>query len=84
MLFSDPRPLSAAQIHDFIHRGYVRLDRAFDRSLAAAARDILWRDITADRYDPSTWTELALHCKLRPNSHFSPPALCALLAVPTS
>jgi hypothetical protein len=40
----------------FIEEGYVRLDRAFPRSLAERAREILWRDMGCDRFDPATWT----------------------------
>lgn len=49
--------LDSARIDQFIHEGFVRLDDAFPRSTAAAARDILWRDTGCDPDDPSTWTQ---------------------------
>ena len=49
------RALSAAQIQQFITAGYVRLDDAFPRALAAAVRERLWRDLPADRADPTSW-----------------------------
>ena len=49
--------LDSAQISHFIHKGFVRIDHAFDAELAAAARRILWNDIDADADDPSTWTK---------------------------
>lgn len=48
--------LSAAQIEQFIHDGYVRIDNAFSAAIAAAAREILWRDTGCDPDAPSTWT----------------------------
>lgn len=50
------RPLSAADIEHFITQGFVRLDGAFSRETAEAARAILWRDTGCDPDDPSTWT----------------------------
>jgi hypothetical protein len=47
--------LSPAQIAAFIRDGYARLDDAFPRDVAAAARAILWRDLGASPDDPSTW-----------------------------
>jgi hypothetical protein len=49
--------LSIAQINQFIHDGFVRIDHAFSSSTAAAARDILWKDLGVDRHDPATWTK---------------------------
>jgi hypothetical protein len=51
------RSLSEAQIHDFITKGFVRIDDAFDRSHAEAARAILWRDMGLDPGDPAAWTK---------------------------
>jgi hypothetical protein len=47
--------LSPAQIESFVADGFVRLDDAFPRDVAAAARAILWRDTGASPDDPSTW-----------------------------
>ncbi|MCT9124851.1 phytanoyl-CoA dioxygenase family protein [Cupriavidus gilardii] len=49
--------LDAAEIRDFIERGFVRIDRAFSRALADEARAILWRDTGCDPDDPSSWTK---------------------------
>lgn len=49
--------LDAAQIDRFVRDGYVRLEAAFDRDLAEAARAILWRDSGCRPDDPSTWTK---------------------------
>ncbi|CAL75952.1 conserved hypothetical protein [Bradyrhizobium sp. ORS 278] len=51
-----PPALSPAQIDQFIRDGFVKLERAFPRELAAAARDILWRDLPCRADDPSSWT----------------------------
>jgi len=50
------RALSDAQIRQFIEDGFVRLDRAFAKELAAQGREIMWRDLPCDRDDPATWT----------------------------
>jgi hypothetical protein len=47
--------LSSADLEHFIHRGFVRLDGAFPRTTADAARTILWRDTGCDPDDPATW-----------------------------
>ncbi|MFI0445159.1 phytanoyl-CoA dioxygenase family protein [Actinomadura sp. 6N118] len=48
--------LDDAQVEGFIRDGFVRLDEAFPRDLAAECREILWRDTGADPNDRSTWT----------------------------
>ncbi|MGI5202776.1 phytanoyl-CoA dioxygenase family protein [Spirillospora sp. CA-108201] len=40
----------------FLTDGYVRVERAFPRELAAECRDILWRETGCDPDDPATWT----------------------------
>lgn len=40
----------------FLADGYVRVEQAFPRELAAECRDILWRDTGCDPADPATWT----------------------------
>jgi len=49
--------LSDARVDAFIRDGFVRLDRAFAREDAAAAREILWKDTGCDPDDPSAWTQ---------------------------
>lgn len=51
------RALSDAQIDQFIRDGFIRIDRAFPRDVADAARAILWRDTGCDPNDPATWTK---------------------------
>ncbi|KRQ96549.1 phytanoyl-CoA dioxygenase [Bradyrhizobium jicamae] len=51
------RALSDAQIEQFIHDGFVRIDHAFPHELAEQGRAILWRDLPCDPDDPATWTE---------------------------
>jgi hypothetical protein len=52
-----PRALNDAQIEAFIHDGFVRIDRAFPKHLADAARARLWQDTGFDPDDPATWTK---------------------------
>jgi hypothetical protein len=40
----------------FLRDGFVRIDQAFPREYAEAAREILWRDTGCDPDDPATWT----------------------------
>lgn len=49
--------LSAQQVAQFINNGFIRINNAFSTATAAAARDILWKDLPADANDPSTWTQ---------------------------
>ena len=53
------RGLTAAQIETFIRDGFVRVDNAFSAQTAAAAREILWRELSrgfgCEADDPSTW-----------------------------
>lgn len=49
--------LSEGQVRQFITRGYVRLENVFSTELAAAAREILWRDTGCLPHDPGTWTK---------------------------
>ena len=51
--------LTDEQIAGFVRDGYVAVRGAFNADVAAAARDVLWDEISAsgiDRDDPSTWT----------------------------
>lgn len=48
--------LSDEEIHRFVADGYLRLDRAFERDVAAACVAELWRSLHVDPSDPSTWT----------------------------
>lgn len=50
------RGLEPTQIEQFITDGFVRIDKAFPRSFADAARTILWQETGCDPDDPGTWT----------------------------
>ena len=50
------RGLEPAQIEQFITDGFVRLDEAFPRERADAARAILWKATGCSPDDPATWT----------------------------
>lgn len=49
--------LSSDDIEGFVANGFVRLDGAFSRATAGAARAILWRDSGCDPLDRATWTQ---------------------------
>jgi len=49
--------LGDAQISQFIHEGFVKIQEAFPRELADQGRSILWRDTGCDEADPRTWTK---------------------------
>src|SRR4051794_4369816 len=49
-----PRALHPVQIDQFIDRGFLRIDDAFPRELAQAARAILWADTGCAADDPTT------------------------------
>ena len=51
------RSLSDAQIQQFIHEGFVKIEAAFPRDLADRGRSILWRDTGCDEADSRTWTK---------------------------
>lgn len=53
---STPGPLGEADIDHFVQNGFVRIDAAFPRAIADAARALLWRDTGCDPDDPLTWT----------------------------
>lgn len=51
------RVLTNAQIEQFIRDGFVKIEAAFGRDVAAQGRAILWRDTSCDERDPTTWTK---------------------------
>ena len=51
------RGLGPAQIEQFVTDGFVRIDRAFTRACADAARAILWKATGCSPDDPATWTQ---------------------------
>ncbi len=42
---------------DFIQDGFVKIDEAFPRDLAAECRTILWRDLGCSEGEPASWTK---------------------------
>lgn len=64
-------PLSQDDIARFIRDGYVKIDRAFSRDLAEAARAILWRDTGCDPNDASTWTKPVIRLAYYSDAPFS-------------
>lgn len=50
------RVLSDAQGKQFVGHGFVKLEGAFSREIAAEAREILWREVGCDPEDRRTWT----------------------------
>ncbi|HET8772471.1 MAG TPA: phytanoyl-CoA dioxygenase family protein [Thermoanaerobaculia bacterium] len=50
-------PLTPTDISRFVTDGFLRVDGAFPRPAAEAARAILWRDTGADPADRGTWTQ---------------------------
>ena len=51
------QPLTRAQIDAFVTSGFLRIDHAFSRDIADAARNILWRDTGCEPNNPGTWTK---------------------------
>jgi hypothetical protein len=52
-----PRGLEPAQIEQFITDGFLRIDAAFPRDVADAARAILWKATGCSADDPATWRQ---------------------------
>ena len=51
-----PGVLSDAQEKQFVHGGFVKLENAFPKEIAAEAREILWREAGCDPEDRRAWT----------------------------
>jgi hypothetical protein len=50
------RGLETVEVEQFITDGFVRIEEAFPRALADAAREILWQATGCQPDDPTTWT----------------------------
>jgi hypothetical protein len=48
--------LSQDQLEQFVRDGYVRVEGAFPREIADAARALLWRELRLDPDDATSWT----------------------------
>ena len=64
------RKLEPAQIEQFITDGFVRIDQAFPREHAEAARGILWKATGCDPDDPATWTQPVIRLGMFTQSPF--------------
>jgi hypothetical protein len=62
--------LSANQINEFIHLGYLKLENVFSRALAAEGRAILWKDTGYDPNDPSSWIKAVIRLGDYPQEPF--------------
>ena len=75
--------LSASEIDQFIHNGFVKLEGAFPRATAAACRDILWRDLGLSPDHPEEWKEPVMRLGMYADPPFreavSSPRLAAAL-----
>jgi Phytanoyl-CoA dioxygenase (PhyH) len=49
--------LSNNDIEEFLNNGFIRIENAFDQSLALAGREKIWHEMGKDPNDPSTWSE---------------------------
>jgi hypothetical protein len=63
--------LSASQVRRFVEDGVLRIDQAFSRQVAEAARDVLWRNSGCDPDDPRTWTRSVIRLGEYAGSPFS-------------
>jgi hypothetical protein len=48
--------LTDVKVKQFIEDGFVKIENAFPGEVAAAAREILWKDIGCSPHDSTTWT----------------------------
>lgn len=67
--------LTAAQLHQFVTDGYLRIDHAFTAELAGAARAIFWNDLRSQGClpeDRATWTRPVIRLGM-----YSQPAVVA-------
>ncbi|KPC63227.1 phytanoyl-CoA dioxygenase [Streptomyces chattanoogensis] len=47
--------ISDDDVSEFVEKGFLRVEGAFSRDLAAECREIMWRDIDGEPDDPATW-----------------------------
>jgi len=67
--------LTPEQIEQFVELGYVHVPQVFSRETAAAARELLWRELELSPDDPSSWPGAMKHM---PKSFSDGPFLAAL------
>ena len=61
--------MDRALIDGFVRKGFVRIDDAFPRPVAAECRSLLWQETGCDEADPTTWTRPVIRLADR----FDPP-----------
>ncbi len=71
--------LSDAQIRQFIHEGFVKIQHAFPRALADESRSILWRDTGCDEADATTWTKPVIRLGMYGQERFTRAANTSVL-----
>jgi hypothetical protein len=62
--------LEPAQVEQFITDGFVRIDHAFSRATADAARALLWKATGCNPEDPATWTQPVIRLGMFTQSPF--------------
>jgi hypothetical protein len=65
-----PNRLGNTQIDRFIEDGFVKIEGAFPKEIAAQARSILWKDTGRDPDDPATWIKPVIRLSDYPQEPF--------------
>jgi hypothetical protein len=65
-----PNRLGDTQIDHFIEDGFVKIEGAFPKEIAAQARSILWKDTGCDPDDPATWIKPVIRLSDYPQQPF--------------
>jgi hypothetical protein len=65
-----PNRLGNTQIDRFIEDGFVKIEGAFPKEIAAQARSILWKDTGCDPDDPATWIKPVIRLSDYPQEPF--------------
>src|SRR6476646_8371283 len=73
------RVLTNTQIEQFIRDGFVKIEAAFARDVAAQGRAILWRDTSCDERDPTTWTKPVIRLGVYGQAQFATAANTTVL-----
>ncbi len=64
------RALSDAQRQQFVREGFVKLENAFSKEIAVAARQILWREVGCNPEDRRTWSRPVVRLADMPQEPF--------------
>ena len=65
-----PNRLGNTQIDRFIEDGFVKIEGAFPKEIAAQARSILWKHTGYDPDDPATWIKPVIRLSDYPQEPF--------------